>query len=120
MEINYEYGQRGELISTIQEKYLLSEQEIESKYTVEEAPYSKWKSNTFHFDYTNGQLGRVRRTQDYYDDFLYRVYDFEYDGNVRFRTTTEINPDGEETVDSNVAVEFTLKNCYIETFGVSL
>ena len=37
-----------------------------------------------------------------------------------YEEMTTINPDGEETVDSNVAVEFTLKNCYIETFGVSL
>ena len=120
-EVVYEYGRRGELLSSVKETYLLSPEEIDSKYTKDEAPYSKWHSNTLHYDYSNGHLDQIRMTLDYYKDFLTRLYTFEYYDNVRIRTMTDIDySSGERTTSPDVSVEFSLNDFYVESFVVSL
>ncbi len=120
MEVIYEYGRRGELLSSINYHFLLSDEEIERLFSKEESPSSQLKSRTLHYDYSDGRLKRIRETLDHYKDFIVRDYQFEYYGNVRFRTITNYDTKGKETVDSDVSVEYTLDGSYVESFVVSL
>lgn len=116
LEVTYDYG-RGEYLSSVKTKYLLTKEEIAELFEEDDNVYDKWRTSTTHFDYSDGHLNQIRETLDYYDDFMYRVYSFEYYGNLRLRTITDIDyQTNKRTTQSEVNVEILLNGEYVESF----
>ena len=119
LKVNYMYGVDGNLLKTVKYTFLLSQEEIDKKYSKNEAPLSNKQSYTDHYNYKDGNLIEITRTRDYYDDFLTMRMIFDNFENISVSTRSDLNYDSErmETSDSNV-VEIFANGQVVEQFSI--
>ena len=118
IETLFDYD-RGYILLSVKHKYLLSKNEISDYFEEEDISFipHELQSYTEHYDYSDGHLSQIRDTWDYYDDFMYRVYSFEYYGNLTLRTTTDIDYETNKRTTQNGVNVYILQNGeYVESF----